>query len=101
MLRLVAPVRTDVTDERSFSIIRVKRIGQLGTKLAVTSSRPTLRSVLRLLVTAKVVPSWPIRVTLMMEKLRPSVTSVLKGATRRNIPEDEILHSYRLENFKY
>jgi hypothetical protein len=41
----VAPcgfVRTDVSEERSASIIRVTRIGELGTTLAVTSNRGTL-----------------------------------------------------------
>jgi hypothetical protein len=38
MLRRVAVVRTDVSDELSASIIRVTRIGELGT-LAVTSNR--------------------------------------------------------------
>jgi hypothetical protein len=42
--------------------------------------------VLRLLVTAIVVPSSSILVTLMMEALRSSVTLVLTRATRRNIP---------------
>jgi hypothetical protein len=36
----------------------------------------------------------------MMEAIRPSKTSVLARATRRNIPEDGILHSYRRENLK-
>jgi hypothetical protein len=43
MLRSVALVRTDVSEELSASFIRVTRIGELGTKLAVTSSRRTLR----------------------------------------------------------
>jgi hypothetical protein len=36
---LVALVRTDVSDERSASTIRVTIIGELGTTLAVTSKR--------------------------------------------------------------
>jgi hypothetical protein len=66
MLRRVVLVRTDVSAELSTSFIRMTRIGELGTTLAVTSSRRTLRrntkslgfrSVRRLLVTASVVPS--------------------------------------------
>jgi protein subunit release factor B len=43
ILRRVALVRTDVSEERSASFIRVTRIGELGTTLAVTSNRRTLR----------------------------------------------------------
>jgi hypothetical protein len=43
MLRRVAFVRTDVSEERSASVIREIRIGELGTTLAITSSRRTLR----------------------------------------------------------
>jgi hypothetical protein len=86
MLRRVALVRTDVSEELSASIIRVTRIGELGT-LAVTSNR--------LLVTANVVPSYT-----MIEAICSSETSILTRATWRNIPEDGILHSHRRENLK-
>jgi hypothetical protein len=43
MLRHVALVKTDVSEERSASIISVTRIDELGKMLAVTSNRRTLR----------------------------------------------------------
>jgi hypothetical protein len=43
MLRRVALVITDVSEELSASIIRVTKIDELGTTLAVTSNQCTLR----------------------------------------------------------
>jgi hypothetical protein len=62
MLRRMALVRTNVSDELSASFIRMTRIGG------------------RLLVTASVAPSSPILVTLMKEVLSSSETSVLTRA---------------------
>jgi hypothetical protein len=65
------------------TITRVTRTGKLE-MLAVTSNRSPLRRVILLLVTANVVPSSPILITLMMEAIRSSETSALTepyGAT--------------------
>jgi hypothetical protein len=77
MFHHVAFVRADVSEEGIASIIRVTRIDELGTTLAVTSNQSTLRNNYCLLVTANVVPSSPILVTLMTEVLRYSDTSTL------------------------
>jgi hypothetical protein len=67
MLRHMALVRTDVSEELSASLITVTRIGELGTTLAVTINQRTLQSIL---------------VTLMKEALSSSETLVLTRATQ-------------------
>jgi hypothetical protein len=94
MLRRVALVRADVSEKLSASFIRVTRVGELGTTLAAK------KYVRRLLVTASVVPSSPILVTLMKKALSFSETSALTRATLRNILEDAVLPSHRRENLK-
>jgi hypothetical protein len=49
---------------------------------------------------AKVDPSSPIVVTLILEAIRPSEKSVLTIAIRPNIHEDGVLHSHCHENLK-
>jgi hypothetical protein len=114
MLRHLVVVRTDVSEERTGSIIGVIRIGELGTILAVTINRSTLRrntilycimlyytiiflrSVLRLLVTANVVLSYLILVTPLMYVISSYETPILTKATRHNIPYDGLLQRYAL-----
>jgi hypothetical protein len=96
MLRRVVYIRNDVSGELSTSIIKVIRIGELGTTLAVTNNWRTLR----LLDTANGVPNSSILVTLTIEALSSWETSVLTRITRRIIPEDGILHSHCRENLE-
>jgi hypothetical protein len=89
MLCHVALVRTNVLKERSTSIIKVTRISELGTTLAITSNQRKLQR-----------NYFTDFFTLMMEALHSSETSVLTGATQHNVPEVNILHSHHLENLK-
>jgi hypothetical protein len=87
----VARFFNDVSEVRSASFIRVTRIGELGTKLAVTSIWRTLvfiRSVHRLLVTVNVVPSSPILVALTKEALPPKIRFLQEphGVTSQKTP---------------
>jgi hypothetical protein len=77
MLHGMALVRTDVWEELRASIVRVTGIGELGRTLAVTSNRRKQRH-----------PDDG-----GAKSLRKSV---LKRATRRNVPENVILqfHNY-------
>jgi hypothetical protein len=80
MLRRVALVRTDFAEKRIASIIRVKRISELGTTLAA----------IQLIVTANVVLSSLVLFILMMEAIRSSKTSDTR-VTRCHMTEDDIL----------
>jgi hypothetical protein len=92
MLLRVALVRTDVSERRSASVIRVTRIGELGTTLAVTSS-------VRLLLVTANVPSSSILVTLITEAVYCFETSVLYKCHTALISQKAgvNLHSHRRE----
>jgi hypothetical protein len=73
-------------EQRNSSVIRVTQISELGTTSVVTSkcNFPLM------LVTANVVPSSPILVTLMREVVCFSEKSVIKRTTRHHMSENEI-----------
>jgi hypothetical protein len=89
MLRRAALIRTDVSEEFIASTFKMTTIGELGTAIALASNRNALLAI------ADKDPTSPIPVTLIMEAMSSSYTSVLTRATRRNIPEDGILHLLR------
>jgi hypothetical protein len=65
MLHRVTLVRTDVSEQRIASIIRVTRIGELRT-LTVTRNRSTQLVIFN-------VPNWTILVALIMEAIRHNI----------------------------
>jgi hypothetical protein len=82
--------RTDISEERIASIIRVERIGELRTTLLVTSNYKMLWTTSDSLIFF----------TLMTEAVSTSETLLLTRATRSHMQEEYILRSHRLESIK-
>jgi hypothetical protein len=82
-------------------LIQEEEVGKVGRKTEnfIAFIVIVIITLLWLLVAANV-PISPILVTLVMEAIRFSETSFLTRPTRRNIPEDGILHSHCRENLK-
>jgi hypothetical protein len=94
-------VRTDASEEHVASIFRVEQISELGTLAISSKLKHTARNAgFNLLVTANVVPSTPIPSNLKMDSILYFGTSFLRRPTRRNAPEDDILHSDSRGNLK-
>jgi hypothetical protein len=74
MLRRMALVRTDVSEEGSTSVIRVTRIGELEITLAVTINTRNTIIYYTIVFLRNVLASSLILVTLMMEAIRSSET---------------------------
>jgi hypothetical protein len=95
---LCGSCKTDVSEGCSAFNIALKRMGVLGTTLALTVNfLASHRSVLHLLGTIDIIPSSLILSTLMMQAIPSSETSVLIIAIRCHIPDDGILHSNILD----
>jgi hypothetical protein len=92
---VVTFLRTDVSEERiAVPIIRVTRVGELGRSLALTRNRSPLRR------NPANVSSLPIIITQIIQIIHSFEPSVLTIATRRHVPEGDILHSHFCEILK-
>jgi hypothetical protein len=97
MLRRVALVRVNTSEEPSVSIIRVARIGKLGTTLAVTRNRlKSQRNTKKTFFTAIAVKNLKSYLTLTGLTLYPKRNvSPVRYELDVYIPHDGILHSFR------